>query len=328
MEELESDRINSSPVKVGFWRRYVDDVFAIVEKAGVQQLLQHLNSYDDNIQFTVEMEKDGSLPFLDTQLTRRRDGSIALTVYRKPTHTGQHLHWDSNHPFEHKASVVHSLVSRAFTHCSTAGSRKKELNVVRAELQSNAYPDAVVNRMVTKVRRHFTSNVTARGLSTAQEPRGLAVLSYNGQLSQYVKRKLVTHGVRVAFKPTHRMASKLTQVKDPVKMENRANVVYEIPCGSCEVRYIGETGRRLRDRLYEHKTAIRKCDAKASALVEHVVTEDHLPAWDKVRVLRGCSSYFQRKWAEAVEIRTHPTVLNRVDGAKLDGIYTTVLQQQ
>ena len=64
---------------------YVDDTCCIVKKGTMEGLLSHLNSVKPSIKFAVEVEKDGSLPFLDTQ--RRDDGSGVVTVYRKPTHT-------------------------------------------------------------------------------------------------------------------------------------------------------------------------------------------------------------------------------------------------
>jgi len=51
--------------------------------------------------------------------------------------------------------------------------------------------------------------------------------------------------------------------------------VYQIPCASCPVSYIGQTGRRLQQRLEEHKRAVRQADFNSSALAEHVWTNDH-----------------------------------------------------
>ena len=50
-----------------FWHRYVDDTFVIHKEANKQGFLQHINSVDPAIRFTVEDNKeDGSIPFLDT----------------------------------------------------------------------------------------------------------------------------------------------------------------------------------------------------------------------------------------------------------------------
>ena len=78
------------------WLRFVDDTFVINKAEHSQALLQHINNQDPHIQFTVEPTQ-GSLPFLDTLVTIEPNNTFSTTVYRKPTHTDQYLHWDSNH---------------------------------------------------------------------------------------------------------------------------------------------------------------------------------------------------------------------------------------
>ena len=93
-----------------FWHRYVDDTFVIHKEANKQVFLQHINSVDPAIRFTVEDNKeDGSIPFLDTIVKPEADGSLSITVYRKPTHTGQYLQWDSHHHLSVKFSVIQTL---------------------------------------------------------------------------------------------------------------------------------------------------------------------------------------------------------------------------
>ena len=39
----------------------------------------------------MEIEKDNTIPFLDTTVTRDSDGLLTSIVYRKPAHTDQYL---------------------------------------------------------------------------------------------------------------------------------------------------------------------------------------------------------------------------------------------
>lgn len=64
----------------------------------VQGFLDHLNSVEPSIHFTVEEESEGKLLFLDVLLQRDPDGSISTIVYRKPKHTDRYLNFASHHP--------------------------------------------------------------------------------------------------------------------------------------------------------------------------------------------------------------------------------------
>ena len=59
---------------------------------------QHLNQVNPHIHFTVEIEIDGCLPFLDVLLCHQENKSIQMSVYRKPTHTNRYLDFSSHHP--------------------------------------------------------------------------------------------------------------------------------------------------------------------------------------------------------------------------------------
>ncbi|XP_072022109.1 uncharacterized protein [Amphiura filiformis] len=99
MEWLEKKAIATAPLecKPRLWRRYVDDVLEIIKKDTTKQLTEHLNGVDTtgNIKFTYEEEQNGKLPFLDTLIVRKEDGSVKLLVYRKKTHTDQYLNFYS-----------------------------------------------------------------------------------------------------------------------------------------------------------------------------------------------------------------------------------------
>ena len=99
----------------------MDDTFVIHKEVNKQGFLQHINSVDPAIRFTVEDNKEnGSIPFLDTIVKPEADGSLSISVYRKPTHTDQYLQWDSHHHLSAKFSVIQALSHRASTMCSNS----------------------------------------------------------------------------------------------------------------------------------------------------------------------------------------------------------------
>ena len=118
MEELKSQGSQICPTLPHLWQKFVDDTFIIQQENHSQQLLQHINSQDLHIQFiTEDPNQEGALPFLDTQVSPGPNNTLVPTRYRKPTHTNQYLHWDSNHFITVKNSVFSTLGFRVRVVC-------------------------------------------------------------------------------------------------------------------------------------------------------------------------------------------------------------------
>ena len=87
MEDHEETAIATAPqdMKPQIWKRYVDNLFEIIKKDQRDPFPEHLNSIDatGSIKFTDEPQVDKTIPFQDTQITRKDDGSLKVKVYRK-----------------------------------------------------------------------------------------------------------------------------------------------------------------------------------------------------------------------------------------------------
>jgi hypothetical protein len=113
-------------------------------KDDLQDFLQHLNNIHKSIEFTMEIEQDRTLPFLDVLVSRRVDGTLGHTVYRKSTHTDLYLHAKSEHHPAQKGVVLITLIRRAKTLCDP-DSLGKEIQHLRYTFQktdiARAKPD-------------------------------------------------------------------------------------------------------------------------------------------------------------------------------------------
>ena len=84
MEERALSSFANSP---RFWKRYADDVCVAMRRDLIPSFLDHLNSIEKTIQFTIEIKADdNTLPFLDICLSHLSDGTVETSVYQKPTH--------------------------------------------------------------------------------------------------------------------------------------------------------------------------------------------------------------------------------------------------
>ena len=130
----------------------MDDTWVIQQQAHKQALLDDINSIDPAIKFTVEgTQGNGAIPFVDTLVTPQADSSLSITVYCKPTHTDQHLQWDSHHSLSPKYSVIGTLTHRAKTVCTGPELLQQEPQHLRKALVRCKYPHWAINKVQNKV---------------------------------------------------------------------------------------------------------------------------------------------------------------------------------
>jgi hypothetical protein len=77
--------------------------------------------------------------------------SLKTTVYRKPTHTGQHLQLKSippphthTHTHTRKKGVIQNLVYRANILCYNKLNNLAKLDLLKKDFVSNTYPEKVM----------------------------------------------------------------------------------------------------------------------------------------------------------------------------------------
>ena len=165
MEDIESRAIKTSFCSPRLWKRYVDDIFVLIEQRHSTNFADLINKVESSIKFTMETETNGSIPFLDVLVKRGTMGQISTSVFRKATHTDWYLNYRSEHPLQHKRSVVNTLLHRADTICNDEKERQAEIAIVKTSLIENGYPE----RMIRFPNKHHESK-------QKEETRSLAVL--------------------------------------------------------------------------------------------------------------------------------------------------------
>ena len=321
MEVFEEETLAQCPPHLSpeVWYRYVDDTFASLHEYAIEEFTLYLNSRNPHIQFTREVEENNCIPFLDVCVNLMEDATVKTTVYRKPTHTDQYLNWDSNHPLDHKRSVVRTLLNRAETHVSDPLDRHTEKKHVHQALLANGYKDwslKIPNQSNKKERQKDKQ----ANQSDPKSPRPLLGLPYVKGLSEELQRVFINHGVNIYHKPVNTLRSFLVRPKDPTPIQNQCGVVYNIPCNSCEDSYVGETARKMGTRFTEHTRS-----DKESALLEHITNTGHSVSLEDVRILAREPRFGARKIKEALEIYKHKPSLNRDQGLELHPVLLQLL---
>ena len=103
-------------------------------------------------------------------------------------------------------------------------------------------------------------------------------LPYLGRPAEQLAKELNKYGYKVGFYPLTTISDPIS-IKDPTPIPNRSGV-YRITCGECPATYIGQTSRKLKKRLAEHKKIISAtCPSpdKESAVAIHCWNSNHDP---------------------------------------------------
>ena len=147
----------------------------------------------------MEPTQQDSLPFLDTLVTIQPDNTFCTTVYRKPTHTDQYLHWDSNHRITAKQSVFNTLAHRAKTVSSSQESMDKELDHIKTALQQCQFPPWALNQWHLKFTQshqqsHNNTNTT-NNPSNNTKNKATIVVPYIPNTSEKFKKLCKRKGI-------------------------------------------------------------------------------------------------------------------------------------
>ena len=305
----------------------MDDTFVIHKEANKQGFLQHINSVDPAIKFTVEDNKeDGSIPFLDTIVKPEADGSLSTTVYRKPTHTDQYLQWDSHHHLSAKYSVIHTLSHRASTVCSKPELLQQEKDHLRRALTKCKYPKWALDKVEKRLNR--STRQAADGDTTGVQPatnevkhKGHIVIPYTQGLCESIKKICGRYGIQTHFKGGRTIKNLLVSPKDKDPMVNQSGAIYWYQCGdqACDDEYIGETSRTFGERYKEHLKA-------PSAIHHHSNQTGHPTNHNNFQIIGREGHNLARNIKESIYIRVNnPTLNNNIGKFNLSHIWDRVL---
>ena len=130
------------------YRRYVENIFALfspIDHADVFK--EYLSSKHLNINFSLEKEKDGCLPFLDVNIFRE-NGRFATNVYRKKKFNGIYTNFKRFMPETYKIYVIKSLLFRCFSLCSDFIRLHHDFGKLKSILYKSSYSRDLVDKYI------------------------------------------------------------------------------------------------------------------------------------------------------------------------------------
>lgn len=324
MEHVLRKILERLPFAIPLLCLYVDDTLLAVPKDSTNLLLDHFNSFCSKIQFTMELEVEGELAFLDTLVIRKVDGSLKTRWFQKPTSSGRLLNFNSHHPLAHKTSVALGLIYRAIK-LSSSCFHKDNLLIVKDILKRNNYPSEFVDCCIERFKKtHLDDN----SVNAVDKQENRFRFPFIKGLSQNITRCFRKSDWKPAFYNIKKIGHIYSKLKDPVKLRDRSDIIYKIEC-SCGLAYVGQTTQYLKKRIYQHQYSCRDKNKTKdlTALAAHHFETGHQFDFENVKILDNESIKLKRNYSEMIQICLHNTVNCKTDTENLNCLYLGLIDK-
>lgn len=332
MRQLETSIL--SKLHVTFYQRYVDDTIIVVENNLIEPLMNAFNNYHPTIQFTIERESNRTINFLDVTIIRT-DNSFETNWYTKPSYAGIILNYESNHPYPMKKAIISNLIYKMIK-LSDKKFYNSNLEKIQQLLLNNAYPLSFIQKHVKLSLKkylnntiHYKHNQNSNNGSTENLSSNETYfnLPYIPQINKKLKNYLKTqHEIQLINKLGNK-ESLIKHLKDPIPRLQKQNTVYLIECKDCDLQYIGQTKRKLQDRINEHKRNIKEHHNRHNSLTKHRIETQHSIKFDEPKILNVASNYYERLTLETLNIKIHKVMNSAIESNKFTNSYDIILSK-
>ncbi|XP_075151214.1 uncharacterized protein LOC142225325 [Haematobia irritans] len=211
------------------------------DKDEIDNTLTTLNAFNRQLQFTMECENEGKLPYLDT-VVQRHNNQLRLNWYQKNTASGRLINFHSNHPRRIKINTATNFINR-----------KK----IRQILQQNDFPNKTISDLLKYVKNKKDTN------DDKQEGTSMVFkkMTYVPGFSERFEKSNIYNkdNYKMTQKCNKTIYDLFSKTKTKIQMEDKSNVVYKIKCDGdennpCPMAYVGTTKTQLKTRLSAHKS--------------------------------------------------------------------------
>ena len=267
--------------------------------------------------FTYELESYNELTLLDVSARRTNDNKVETSVYRKATGTNIYLNWRSHAPLNWKISTLRNLIKRAKSINSSELLLRNEISYLRHIFtEYNDFPLKVVNNIIDQELSQPGQQETTKHQSKETQQTLPLMVPYSGNHGHKLRSKMKKQlnkrlpedvNTMISYKSI-KLSTKFP-VKDKTDFQHKNNVVYHSkrPSQGYRENYIGETNRRIVERIQDHNNR-----DKNSHLLKHARENVQTHLWENDFKILG-NNYqlnIKCKISESLYIRQSKPTLN------------------
>lgn len=281
--------------------KYVDDMFLVMKRHEINQMMTDINTRHPTLRFTIERENNNKIAFLDVTVIRENN-TLHTNWYRKEIASGRILNYLSSHPYNMKRSIATAFAKRVIR-LSHEKYHRDNYRIIKETLLKNNYPTSMIDRIINNIK-YSTNNITHPNTPPQNDPAPSSQrISYRGVPYVPILTDKITQSLKklddntiFGMRPVRKLDHLFTKTKTKVK-QKRKGFCYKIKCkgtegSDCNKCYIGETGRedgtpenlppRIKEHLSTYKSALRE---RNKTLADRQISYDRLKTRSKQQQL-------------------------------------------
>ena len=265
MAKLEKEALEKCPLKPSLYLRYLDDIFIIWphSRDDFTHFLNVFNSHLPPIKFKASIQEN-SVDYLDTTIFKDQHNPSILRskVYFKPTDTHQLLHKKSFHPKHTFKGIIKSQITRFHRICSFEDDFERAWSILYNALNKRNYSKRMLRKLKSETIRNLEKHMV---LDEIAIPGSSSFGSF--KCSKY--SCLTCRDMEECQNFTSSNTDITYSINSHMSCFSE-NLIYLYTCKFCQVQYVGETGKTLRDRHNRHRSAVR-CLNDSETLFGHLM---------------------------------------------------------
>jgi len=169
--------------------RYVDDILIVCNEnlTDINEIHNRFNSISPDLNFTLELEQDDALNFLDLTIKKTATKMI-YDIHRKPT-TDNIIPNDSCHPSEQKLAAIWYFLNRINTYDLGHAEKQKETEILKQIVYNNKFHTSILSRIRNSKTKPDSENQRKRWTE----------FTYVGKETRQITKLFKNTNVRIAF---------------------------------------------------------------------------------------------------------------------------------
>lgn len=278
----------------------------VIKNSEISNVLENINKFHPDTQFTYEVEENGKLPFLDILIDRNNNNNLTFEIYRKSTNVDRYIPSNSHHCFSQKMASFNCMIHRMLSIPMNTEKQQEERSRITEIAKVNGYGEYLIKKIIAKKTKKKTRKEKTTLLPQEKEIENKRImLPYCPPLCHRFNNLFKKVHCESVYSSQFKLKTFLCNNKDKSdSLENSG--IYSITCDTCEYKYIGQSRRQISVRWDKHNRNISKNEPNKSSVAFHYLENlDHVLCKENFKMEKRVNDKYKLDAYESIYMRRY-----------------------